>query len=161
VLTSLADQIAPEKRQQIKGIHLGGMASSDKFMRMLAEKFSAAVVLSGFGNTLFGMMPQLSYDSDNGFDYYPLGDRLVVQIVDVEDQANQPLSWESVDYRQRGRILIHRLDEVQFIANMLERDTAIRIAPRPDAVSDDFILDGFRDPQPVVSQSIQPALGLY
>lgn len=161
VLSSLADQITPEKRQQIKGIHLGGMSSSDGFMQVLNETFPESVVLSGFGNTLFGMMPQLNYDPNTGFDYYPLGDRLLVQVLDVDDQTNQPLCWEPVVYGQRGRVLIHRLDEVQFIANMLERDTAIRIAARPDAASDHFILDGIRDPQPVITQTVQPALGLY
>ena len=161
VLSSLAGQIDVEKRRQINGIHLGGMSSSDEFMQILAEKFPAAVVLSGFGNTLFGMMPQLDYQPKQGFDYFPLGDRLITQIVEVDDTTNQPVSWEPVAYGQRGRILVHRLDEVQLIVNMLERDTAIRIAPGPDAAVDDFVLDGIRDPQPVVSQSIQPALGLY
>ncbi len=161
VLISLADQLAPEKRCRIRGIHLGGMSSSDALMRMLAEKFPTAAVLSGFGNTLFGMMPQLRYDSREGFDYYPLSDRLIVQVMDVDEQRNEPTSWEPVDYGTRGRILVHRLDEVQFIANMLERDSAIRIPPLNDAVDNDFILDGIRDPQPVMNQTIQPALGLY
>jgi hypothetical protein len=66
-----------------------------------------------------------------------------------------------VDYGERGQVVAHRLDETQLIVNMFERDTAIRIAPPSDAAADGFRLDGLRDPQPLVDQTIRPALGLY
>ena len=56
---------------------------------------------------------------------------------------------------------LRELDEMQFLANVLERDTAIRVRPAHDAVADGFAQDGLRDPQPIVSDAIKPAIGLY
>ncbi len=161
VLESLANKIGIEKRLGIKGVHLGGMSASAEFMNKLADQFPDAVVLSGYGNTLFGMMPQLDYDKTNGFDYYPHGNRLVVQVVQYDESDDVQFHSKCVEYGRRGRIVVHRLDEVQFIANMLERDTAIRIEPPADAMSDGFVLDGIRDPQPIITENRKPVIGLY
>jgi thienamycin biosynthesis protein ThnN len=161
VLESLANKISDDKRLNIRGIHLGGMSASTDFMAKLSEAFPNAVVLSGYGNTLFGMMPQLDYDEINGFDYYPFSDRLIVQVVEYDEEADMQCWDKCVEYGQRGKVLVHRLDEVQFIANMLERDTAIRIKLPADAVNDGFALDGIRDPGPIVNENIKPVIGLY
>lgn len=161
VLESLADKIDVESRLRIRGIHLGGMSASTEFMNKLTSLFPDAVVLSGYGNTLFGMMPQLSYSNENGIDYYPHGNRLVVQVIKRSDNDETQCSDKFVEYGQRGQVVIHRLDKAQFIANMVERDTAIRVEPCADAVCDGFILDGVRDPQPIVNESVKPAMGLY
>jgi hypothetical protein len=57
--------------------------------------------------------------------------------------------------------MAHRLDEMQFLPNLLERDTAVRIPPEPRAAADGFLQDGLRDPHPIVSEAIKPAIGLY
>jgi len=161
VLESLANKISTEKCMHIKGVHLGGMSASAQFMNSMADMFPDAVVLSGYGNTLFGMMPQLDYDEANGFDYYPQGNRLIVQIVQYDESNNAQFQNRSVEYDKRGQVLVHRLDEVQFIANMVERDTAVRIEPRADAASDGFVLDGIRDPGPIITENTKPVIGLY
>jgi thienamycin biosynthesis protein ThnN len=161
VLSSLTEKIHAVKRTVVRGIHLGGMAASAEFMRRTTELFPNAVILSGYGNTLFGMMPQLRYAYDTGFDYFPHGDRLVVNLIPLGADGDEPDIAARVDYGRRGRVLVHRLDEMQFLPNLLERDTAVRIPPEPGAGAEGFLQDGLRDPQPIVSQTIKPALGLY
>ena len=55
--------------------------------------------------------------------------------------------------------MVHRLDEMQLLPNLLERDTAVRIPNRParDAAAEGFLQDGLRDPQPIVSETIKPS----
>jgi thienamycin biosynthesis protein ThnN len=161
VLTSLTGRIDETRRRAIRGIHLGGMAASTEFMTRTAEMFPNAVILSGYGNTLFGMMPQLRYSDQAGFDYFAHGDRLIVRLIPpCEDDAEPDIAAE-VEYDARGRVLVHRLDEMQFLPNLLERDTAVRIPPEPEAMAAGFLQDGLRDPQPLVSETVKPVIGLY
>ena len=161
VLGSLAEKMNEAKRAAIRGIHLGGMSASAEFMDRMTELFQNAVILSGYGNTLFGMMPQLYYERQTGFDYFAYGDRLVVRLVPMPHDDGEPDITACVEYGRRGRVMVHRLDEMQFLANVLERDTANRIRPANDAIADGFAQDGLRDPQPIVSDAIKPAIGLY
>jgi thienamycin biosynthesis protein ThnN len=161
VLENLSEKLTSEQREKILGIHLGGMAASREFMRKIADSFGKAVILSGYGNTLFGMMPQLHYDSKTGFDYFPLGNRLIVQVIQEPEYSFEVNLTKSVEYGQRGRIVMNRLDEFQLILNMVERDTAIRIAPPQHNKENGFILDGIRDPEPVVNEVTKVSLGLY
>lgn len=161
VLDSLSEKLTSEKRNEILGIHMGGMDASRELISKLTESFPNAVILSGYGNTLFGMMPQLHYDSKNGFDYFPLGNRLVVQIIQETEDTSEVNLTKTAKYGQRGRIVMHRLDEFQLILNMVERDTAIRIARPENSKVNGFILDGIRDPRPVVNEVIKVSIGLY
>lgn len=161
VLSSLTERISESKRMAIRGIHLGGMAASPEFMQRTTELFPNAVILSGYGNTLFGMTPQLCYAHETGFDYFPHGDRLIVSLIPLCEDGDEPDIAARVDYGQRGRVMVHRLDEMQFLPNLLERDTAVRIPPEPSALADGFIQDGLRDPQPIDSETIKPTIGLY
>jgi len=161
VLNSLAEKMSEKKRSAIEGIHLGGMSASTEFMDKMSEFFPNAVVLSGYGNTLFGMMPQLCYDRHAGFDYFPYGHRLIVRVIPIATDCEAIDISSCVEYGRRGRLVVHRLDEMQFIANFVERDTAIRIRPSHDAEADGFVLDGIRDPQPIINEKTKPSIGLY
>ncbi len=161
VLTSLTEKIGEAQRTAIRGIHLGGMAASAGFMTRTAERFPNAVILSGYGNTLFGMMPQLRYACETGFDYFAHGDRLIAGVVPQSEDGGDVDIAARVDYGRRGRVIVHRLDEMQFLPNLLERDTAERIPPEPGAAADGFTQDGLRDPQPIVSETTKPTIGLY
>jgi hypothetical protein len=161
VLNSLAEKMTEKKRSAIEGIHLGGMSASTEFMDKMSEYFPNAVVLSGYGNTLFGMMPQLYYDRQTGFDYFPYGHRLIVKVTPFASDCQTTDIGSGVEYGQRGQLVVNRLDEMQFIANFVERDTAIRIRPNPDAEADGFVLDGIRDPQPIINEKTNPSIGLY
>ena len=161
VLASLADTIEPEKRERIRGIHFGGMAVQSELRERLRSLFPKAVLLSGYGNTLFGVAPELGFSAETGIDYFAQGTRLVYRIVALDVKDEQERLMLVVSHGQRGQILAHRLDELQFIPNMLERDSAIRIAPPSDAAISGFVQDGLRDPQPIVDGAVKPALGLY
>jgi thienamycin biosynthesis protein ThnN len=161
VLGNLAGQLSLTQRENIRGIHLGGMAAGREFVHNLSGAFPRAVVLSGFGNTLFGMMPQLRYDLQTGFDYFPYGNRMIVQVVREQNDSSEVNLAQVVEYGQRGRIVMHRLDEFQLILNLVERDTAIRVAAPADAHEEGFTLDGIRDPRPIVNEIVKPSLGLY
>ncbi len=161
VLENLSENLTLEQRQEILGIHLGGMAASHEFMGKMADSFPKAVILSGYGNTLFGMMPQLHYDSRTGFEYFPMGNRLVAQVIQESEDAFEVSLAKTAEYEQRGRIVMHRLDEFQLILNMVERDTAIRIPPPVNSKDNGFILDGIRDPKSVVNEVTKVSSGLY
>jgi len=161
VLNSLAEKLDKAQRSMIEGLHLGGMSAGAEFMDKMGESFPNAVVLSGYGNTLFGMMPQLSYNRRTGFDYFPYGHRLIVKVVPLTPTNEATDISKSVKYGERGRLVVHRLDEMQFIANFVERDTAIRLEPHSDAAADGFMLDGIRDPQPIIDEKTKPSIGLY
>ena len=161
VLESLAPRLSPEQRNAIQGLHLGGLSVSAAQRTAFAEFFPNAVILSGYGNTLFGVMPELAYSADSGFSYYPQGERLLVRVMPNDgNEAAQRLSRD-VDYGQRGQVVVSRLDEMQFIANMMERDLAVRVAPPAWAAREGFVLDGVQDPRPIVTAKVKPAVGLY
>ena len=161
VLNNLAEKMERTQRSAIKGLHVGGLSAGPEFMDKMSEYFPNAVVLAGYGNTLFGMIPQLNYNQQTGFDYFPHGHRLIVKVV-PSVPASETVNLNSrVAYGERGQLVIHRLDEMQFIANLVERDTAIRLEPIPDAAADGFVLDGFRDPQPIIDEKIKPSIGFY
>jgi thienamycin biosynthesis protein ThnN len=161
VLDSLSEKMNIEQRHNISGLHLGGMAASNEFMKKMREAFPQSVILSGYGNTLFGMMPHLNYNTETGFDYFPFGNRLVVQVMEDSEDLFEIKQMTPAKYGHRGRIVLSRLDEFQFIVNMVERDTAIRIEPSENHKRDGFILDGIRDPKPVVSEVQKISIGLY
>lgn len=161
VLIGLAKQMSQGRREAVRGIHLGGMSASAQFMEEMAVQFPNAVVLAGYGNTLFGMMPQLHYASETSFDYFAYGFRPIVQLMACDDAEETPNIASRVDYGQRGQVMVHRLDEMQFLANVIERDSAVRIEPDPSARADGFLQDGLRDPQPIANETLKPAIGLY
>ncbi len=161
VLTSLSEKMDAGLRERIGGLHLGGMAAGPAFREKLGVDFPNAVVLSGYGNTLFGMMPELNYSPDTGTDYYPHGRRLITRIIEQSADADAERLTRPMPYGERGQVVVNRLDELQFIPNMIERDTAVRIGPPESAAGDGFVLDGLREPEPIVDQTTRPVTGLY
>jgi len=161
VLRRLGEAMPALKRAAVKGIHLGGLSVAHDFRAWLAATFPAAVVLSGYGNTLFGMCPELAFDPQAGIDYYPWGVRSVFALVEPAAGGEAVAPDRVVPYGERGQVCVHRLDETQFIPNMIERDAAVRIPPRADAAASGFLQDGLRDPRPLVQETARPAIGLY
>lgn len=160
VLESLGPRISDAQRQTIRGIHLGGLSVTAAQRQSFRRHFPHAVLLSGYGNTLFGMMPELAWSDETGFSYYPLGCRLLPRVIPA-DSADPERLGHDVSYGQRGQVVLSRLDETQLIVNLIERDTAVRLRPPPAAASEGFVLDGLGDPQPIVNQLVKPAVGLY
>jgi hypothetical protein len=161
VLQSLASRIGDRGRNEIRGIHLGGVSVSPQQRELFADKFPNAVILSGYGNSLFGMMPELAFSAAQGFAYYPHGARLIVRIVPSDGGSAEDRLQEDAPYGQRGQVVISRLDETQLIVNLMERDSAIRVSPPPSAFPDGFCTDGVGDPRPIVNHVLKPTVGFY
>jgi hypothetical protein len=140
VLEALGATMDPKRRERVTGIHLGGMAiAGDLLARLAREWFPNARILSGYGNSLAGVCPQLELAGDAPLDYFPHGTRLVLGV--VEPRADG-----------RGRVRFHRLDESCFLPNVLERDEAESIAPPGDAADAGFVGCGVREPRPPESR---------
>lgn len=162
VLESLGPRMTPSQRRAIRGIHLGGVSVSAAQRQSFQQHFPQAVILSGYGNTLFGMMPELAHAADTGFDYYPHGCRLLARVVAMDERSSpQARLGHDVPPGERGQVVITRLDETQLIINMMERDSAALLPPPASAAEEGFVLPGLRDPQPIVNQTVKPAVGLY
>lgn len=142
LLVALAALMRPEERQRIRGIHTGGMHLDARTAGALRTQFPRAVILPGFGNSLFGVTfpvrsdrpqpggaalappPGLEHE-----DVFQVGDpALWLQLAPIPEsgQANQDLS-RCVAPGQRGRVIVHRLDPSFLIVNLAERDTAIAV----------------------------------
>ena len=114
VLDALALRMSAQKRMSIKGVHYGGISiGKDAYKRFKEEYYPEAVHISGYGNTLFGLCLEIEASFAYDLDYYPLGPRMVVKVVAM-DESNRPgcerLSKE-VDYEEEGQVVFHRLDE--------------------------------------------------
>lgn len=128
LLLTLAARMSEKQRRKITGIHTGGMAQSAQTTRKLNEFFPNAVILPGYGNSLFGVTFERNQIKDQPSVYYVHDPALHLQLIPLPEHADDPprLS-ETVSPNQRGRILFHRFDESFLIINMLERDTAVKI----------------------------------
>jgi len=164
VLTVLGEHMTQAQRVRIRGVHYGGLAlTREKYCEFRREMFPNAVHLSGYGNTLFGMCPELFPVEPRPVDYYPQGNRLVIRLIPICGrgvQSNRRLG-ESVAYGERGQIMFHRLDPSGLIVNMCERDSAERIRPPRGFEHPGFRQDGFRHPEPLPSMRKQLKTGLY
>jgi phenylacetate-coenzyme A ligase PaaK-like adenylate-forming protein len=166
VIDGLGEQMEEKKRAAIRGIHFGGMAVGADLLRRLRTLFPHAVMLAGYGNTLLGMAPQLRAPQLRDVHveqppYYPHGARLILRPVPLGEAPDDERIKKQVGLGERGQVMAHRLDETQLILNLLERDTAIRVAPPAEARGDGFLQEGIGDPQPLVQGTAKPALGLY
>ena len=96
-------------------------------------------------------------------DYYPLGPRMIIQVVSTKDgiKPDKNRLFQYVEYGQRGQVVFHRLDESFFIPNMFERDEAIRIAPTEYAQSLGIHQDGVRNPSLLKGFGTNIKAGVY
>ncbi len=153
VLARLASLMTTEQRERLRGVHYGGMAISPQEMeRFQIELFPNAVHLSGYGNTLFGCCPELTTVAGRPLDYYPCGNRLLLEVVDEHGTATAP--------GQMGRVRFTRLDESMLLVRMVERDQASGVA-LPDDAPDGYTRSGLRNPGPRASATEPVSLGLY
>lgn len=114
------------------------------FWSDIAAWFPNAVVLSGYGNSLAGVCPQVDWRPGELPTYFPHGPRLHFRIA-------RP------DAAGRGTVVVSRLDESTFLPNIVERDEAGQI-PLP-AGCEGFAPWGLHDPRPPISNDLPQ--GLY
>jgi thienamycin biosynthesis protein ThnN len=126
LLSALGERMTSEQRQCIQGIHTGGMAQDAELTARLKEIYSNAVILPGYGNSLFGVIFERNAaipgeDSVFFIEDPPLWLQLVPLTstpgVDVDLKIVQPPL-------QQGRVVLHRLDPSFLIINLVERDGA-------------------------------------
>ncbi|QJX01286.1 hypothetical protein [Frigoriglobus tundricola] len=156
-LTALAEQMTARAREAIRGIHYGGMSLAPGAVNGFREAFPNAVHLAGYGNTLFGVVMEGADGHRLAMDYFPLGDRVLFDVV------RDPDTWPPapVPVGTRGRVMFHRLDESALLVNVVERDEAERIAPSAPARALGGTDDGLRDPAPPAALNAQLQHGLY
>ncbi|MCB1195410.1 hypothetical protein KDK77_04420, partial [bacterium] len=120
VVHMLAEELPEEKRHAIRGVHYGGVAMSYADYRLFHNAFPNAVHLSGYGNSLFGVFIEDSFD-ESGIAYCTDSERVEVQVVHQEGSQ-----LEQCAIGEQGRVMMSRFDESFLILNMLERDTAVK-----------------------------------
>lgn len=145
VLSALAEKLEPSRREQIAGIHTGGIAPPQIFWQQLAEAFPKAKIMSGYGNSLCGMCPQLHFDPTQAPSYFAHQERLVLELRQGD--------FEAAD------LWFHRLDESCFLPNVPERDVAAPASPPPGAAAHGFCRLGIANPRPPADSTL--AQGLY
>ena len=164
LLIKLAEEMNVDQRMQIKGVHYGGVALDKEYLKKFKkELFPNAVHIAGYGNTLFGLCLEVEASPHYDLDYYPLGPRMIIQVVSTKDgiKPDKNRIFQYVEYGQRGQVVFHRLDESFFIPNMFERDEAIRIAPTEYAQSLGIHQDGVRNPALLKGLETNIRTGVY
>jgi len=164
LLIKLAEEMNVDQRMQIKGVHYGGVALDKEYLKKFKkELFPNAVHIAGYGNTLFGLCLEVEASPHYDLDYYPLGPRMIIQVVSTKDgiKPDKNRIFQYVEYGQRGQVVFHRLDESFFIPNMFERDEAIRIAPTEYAQSLGIHQDGVRNPALLKGLETNIKTGVY
>ena len=149
VLEALGQRMPAEAREQIAGIHLGGMAPEPGFWERLGAAFPHAVTLSGYGNSLAGVCPEVSVRVGEQPVYVAHGARL---IVDVRTEPGE----------SRGPVCFHRLDRACFLPHVVEGDEGERCeVDSAEAVALGFHTGGIRDPRPATRYQAKRQEGLY
>ena len=162
-LAALTPQLTDAQREAIRGIHYGGMSLNPDTVNKFRSAYPHAVHLAGYGNSLFGVVMEVADKHRTAMDYYPLGDRVLFNIVDwpSDDKTTEIWPPRVCDQGETGRVLFHRLDESCLLIGVLERDQAERVPPTAEAVKLGCHADGLRNPQtPTVLQG-RLQLGIY
>lgn len=149
VLEALGARMPEGQRARITGVHLGGMAATPAFWaRLTSEWFPNAVALSGYGNTLAGVCPQVT-SCEHGLPVYvPHGERIVF-VLNTDEGTG------------RGAVCFHRLDRSCFLPHVVEGDEAAFVAVAKDARAVGFHAVGLQDPRPAARHVETRERGLY
>jgi hypothetical protein len=156
-LAALSEKMTTRQREVIRGIHYGGLSLDPGAVNDFRDSFPNAVHLAGYGNSLFGVVMEVTDGHRMAMDYFPLGERLHFEVVRKADE------WPPVPvgYGERGRVLFHRLDESALLVNVIERDEVERLFPIPESLALGGTADGLRDPHPPAALSGKLQHGLY
>ncbi len=158
VLTVLARRLTDRQREQIRGVHYGGMSLTPQAVNDFRAAFPRAVHLAGYGNTLFGVVMEVEDEPRQALDYFPLGERVRFHVVAPAAAADWPP--QVLPCGETGRVLFDRLDESCLLVGVLERDEAERTALSAAAWQLGARADGLRNPRPP-SAAGSLKLGIY
>ena len=161
-LTALAQRMRDSQREAIRGVHYGGVSMTAAELNQFRATFPKAVHLSGYGNTLFGVVMEVADGPRRSLDYFPRGDRVRFEIVRTANEGEEQ-EWPPCPCPrgQTGLVLFHRFDESCLLVGVLERDEAERIPPSPEAQALGWHNDGIRDPRPPARRDVSLRIGLY
>ncbi len=154
IVTRLTQRLSNRQLGQIRGIHYGGMVISAHQMNEFKACFPNAIHLSGYGNTLFGVLMESEDKLRTHIDYTVPDSRLLFRVENRTDE-------------NRGQICFTRLDQSVFLNQVMERDHAtIWVNESADLVEENQIgwySQGaiLRDPAPPIQLKSELKLGLY
>jgi len=124
-------------RHGIRGVFCGGTEMTAQFNRFAREELIPGIdFVPTYGNTLMGLAAPKPFDpaDDYAITYHPPLPRAVFEIVDPDDLDR------TVDYGQRGRVLLTTLTREFFMPRFPERDEGVRAEP-----CEKYPWDGVRD----------------
>jgi hypothetical protein len=163
-LAALAHRMTDRQREAVHGVHYGGMSIDPAALNEFRRAFPRAVHLSGYGNTLFGVVMEAADRPRQALDYFPCGDRVQFHVVEGQQTEEAgPAAWppRRLQRGRTGRVLFHRLDASCLLVGVLERDEAERIAPSDEARGLGWYADGLRNPRPPSGSTRPLQLGIY
>ncbi|RME34733.1 MAG: hypothetical protein D6786_03955, partial [Gammaproteobacteria bacterium] len=157
VLLELASGLEEQVRERIGFIYLGGMPVEPQPLQALGEYFPNARLLSGYGNSLFGVCHEAAPHRPDGEPprYFPPDDgRMLLQLVSLDpalDDAERLIL--PVAEGECGQVVMHRLDCSLFLPNVMERDQGVRVRAGGR--------EGVEAPQPLQVMGIEIEQGIY
>jgi hypothetical protein len=152
LLEALAEKVSLDKAG-ITGIFCGGTEMNAQFNRFAREELVPGIdFVPTYGNTLMGLASPKPFDpaDDYSITYYPPLPRAVFEIVDPKDLDR------TVDYDQRGRVLLTTLTREFFMPRFPERDEGTRARP-----VERYPWDGVRDLGLLTELQTSVAVGVY
>ena len=152
LLEALCEKISLPK-YGITGIFCGGTEMNAQFNRFAREELVPGIdFVPTYGNTLMGLAGPKPFDPADNYSiiYYPPSPRAVFEIVDPNDLDR------TVDYGERGRVLLTTLTKEFFVPRFPERDEGDRYAP-----CEAYPWDGVGDLGMLSSLKASVAVGVY
>ena len=138
----------------IRGVFCGGTSMSPQYVRFLVEEVLEQRIgfYPTYGNTLMGLAASVPLEPEDQFSvtYYAPQPRAVLRVVDPKNTS------DLVPYGQFGRVELTTLTREFFMPRFLERDEAVRRAPRPP-----YAWDGVGDVRPFGAMEKTIVEGVY
>ncbi|MDT8389451.1 MAG: hypothetical protein RRC34_02970 [Lentisphaeria bacterium] len=121
VIAELAASMPDSVRAGITGVHYAGMAMSTARYADFHRAFPNAVHMSGYGNSLLGMFPEIHF-TDTGIEYATDSPRLDIRVI----RGGEADGFCPRTVGEEGPLMVSRYDESVLILNMLLDDVAVR-----------------------------------
>src|SRR5262249_15229368 len=102
-LEALAARMTDRQREAIRGVHYGGLSMAPGMVNRFREVIPNAVHLAGYGNTLFGVLMEVTDGPRLALDYYALGDRVRFHVVAEDERGGRPPT--PAGSGRRGRVV--------------------------------------------------------
>lgn len=138
----------------IRGVFCGGTSMKPQEVRFLVEELLEGRIgfYPTYGNTLMGLAASVPLQPEDQFSvtYYAPQPRAVLRVVKPNSTG------ELVQYGEFGRVELTTLTQEFFMPRFLERDEAIRRAPRPP-----YAWDGVGDVRPFGAMEKNIVEGVY